>query len=405
MVSNWQKTDGRLDWHVAVPCNTSATLCFPDGTVKTVGSGVYDFSLDLPPSHPLFLTDELITPGAPSAHASTIAETPDGNLVVAYFAGTYERNPDCNIYVHVREKGSKEWSPAILAADGRSAGINTSSSPVKTACWNPVLTAMPSGELWLFYKVGKTVGDWTGWLVRSADGGYSWSKPEPLPQGFLGPIKNKPLLLRDSLGHDRLVCGSSTEGHGWRFHVEILDLSVSPGAAGRWRYVGPVASTTAVKTDDNQPHPIDCIQPSILQLADGRLQVLMRTHNARLATSYSSDNGDTWSPVTLTGIVNNQSGTDAVTLLKPFRKDGMTMRHVLVYNDFETLPHTRKGPRTPLSLALSPDGQSWYHWLTLEDSPAGEYSYPAIIQGSDGTLHCTYTWQRKRIAYKRIALP
>ena len=142
--------------------------------------------------------------------------------------------------------------------------------------------------------------------------------------------------------------------------------------------------------------PIDCIQPSFLQLKDGRLQVLMRTHNAKLATSFSSDNGETWTPVTLSEIGNNQSGTDAVTL-----RDG---RHVLIYNNFETLPNKTKGPRTPLSLAISDDGEHWQHLLTLEDSPVGEYSYPAIIQGKDGTLHCVYTWQRERIAYKQVDL-
>jgi alpha-L-rhamnosidase len=212
-------------------------------------------------------------------------------------------------------------------------------------------------------------------------------------------VKNKPLLRLAPTGDprrrkgwekgDRLICGSSTEGNGWRFHVEILDLDTQ-----QWRYVGPVESTVAVKTDDNQPHPIDCIQPSILMLKDGRLQVLMRTHNARLAQSFSSDGGETWSPVTLSEVENNQSGTDAVTL-----NDG---RHVLVYNNFETLPLTKKGPRTPLSLAVSDDGATWRHWLTLESSPTGEYSYPAIIQGRDGTLHVVYTWQRTRIAYQRV---
>jgi alpha-L-rhamnosidase len=143
-------------------------------------------------------------------------------------------------------------------------------------------------------------------------------------------------------------------------------------------------------------HPIDCIQPSILKLKDGRLQVLMRTRNGKLATSFSSDHGDTWSAVTLTDVPNNQSGTDAVTL-----KDG---RHVLIYNDFETLPGTKKGPRTPVSIALSDDGTRWSHALTLEDSPISQYSYPAIIQGKDGTLHCLYTWRRQRMAYKQIDL-
>lgn len=378
VASKWQKTPQHGDWHVDIPCNVTAQVHLPDGTVKTVGSGSHHFAIDLPQRDKRIIKSEFVYTEAPfaSCHASTIVETRRGDLVVAYFGGTYERNPDCNIWVNIRQKGSSQWNKPILAADGNG-----------TACWNPVLCEMPDGQLWLFYKVGVNVAGWTGWLTKSDDGGRTWSAPEALPQGFLGPIKNKPLLLGN-----RLICGSSTEGHGWRFHVEILDLET-----GQWRYVGPVESTISVKTDDGEPHPIDCIQPSILQLSDGRLMVLMRTHNARLAQSFSSDGGETWTPVTLSPVENNQSGTDAVTL-----RDG---RQVLIYNNFETLMHTKKGPRTPLSIAVSSDdGLTWQHLITLEGSAAGEYSYPAIIEGRDGTLHCTYTWQRKRVAYKQVRL-
>ncbi len=199
-------------------------------------------------------------------------------------------------------------------------------------------------------------------------------------------MKNKPIILGN-----RLICGASTEAKGWKFHVELYDLKTK-----EWKYVGPVESTEAVKTDDKKMHPIDCIQPSILKLKDGRLKVLMRTHNGFLAQSYSSDNGETWTPVTLSDIPNNESGTDAVTL-----QDG---RQILIYNNFQTIDGTKKGPRTPLSIAESDDGERWHHVLTLEDSPISQYSYPAIIQGRDGKLHCVYTWRRQRIAYKEIDL-
>ena len=113
--------------------------------------------------------------------------------------------------------------------------------------------------------------------------------------------------------------------------------------------------------------------------------------------TYSSDNGDTWSKVTLTDIPNNNSGTDAVTLA-----DG---RQVLIYNNFETIPGTPKGLRTPLSLAVSEDdGETWKEVIVLEDSPISQYSYPSIIQGKDGKLHAVYTWRRERVSYKEIDL-
>ena len=445
--SHWRKTLQHLEWDVTIPCNTTAEVCLPNGETKTVGSGPYHFSVDIPTSHPAIVKDEFLYDHTyfPEAHASTIVERKNGDLVAGYFGGTHEKDPDVCIWVNIKKKGSGEWSKPILAADGvlslddpnaKYMGLSglmddttpATAGPIRTvfggfaakstlpdeqnydyitkttrlvlggsaaklkrkSCWNPVLFEMPDGELWLFFKIGSSVGDWTGWLTKSKDGGRTWSNKEPLPydaegRAFLGPIKNKPELI-----NGRLLCPSSTENNGWRFHMEIYDLKTK-----QWKYV-PVESTEAIKTDDNKMHPIDCIQPSILKLKDGRLQVLMRTHNAHIATSFSSDNGDSWTPVTLLDIENNQSGTDAVSL-----QDG---RHALIYNNFETLPLTPKGVRTPCSIALSPDGTNWQHALTLEDSPIDQYSYPAIIQGRDGTLHCVYTWRRQRVSYKQIDL-
>jgi alpha-L-rhamnosidase len=390
--SSWKKTLQHLDWDVEIPCNTIADVYLPDGKVEHIGSGKYHFSVNIPTHNPAIVKDEFLYDFAPfpEAHASTITELKNGDLLAAYFGGTKERNPDVCIWVSRKPKGADYWEAPVMAADGtedyRHLPLNRTAKPRK-ACWNPVLFTMPDGEVWLFFKIGKNVPDWQGWVVKSRDGGKTWSRRESLPQGFIGPVKNKPVLI-----NGRLICGSSTEGSdGWRFHVEIYNL-----ATKEWKYVGPVPAVDALMTDDNRIHPIRCIQPSILKLKDGRLQVLMRTHSGKLATSFSTDQGDNWSTVTLTDLPNNQSGTDAVTL-----KDG---RQVLIYNDFETIPGTKKGPRTPLSLALSDDGAHWHHILTLEDSPISQYSYPAIIQGKNGHLYCVYTWRRQRIIFMEIDL-
>jgi predicted neuraminidase len=87
--------------------------------------------------------------------------------------------------------------------------------------------------------------------------------------------------------------------------------------------------------------------------------------------------------MTLTNLPHPNSGIDAVTL-----SDG---RHLLVYNP------TPKD-RTPLAVAISPDGKQWKDVLTLEDAP-GEFSYPAVIQTSDGQVHITYTYRRQTIKH------
>jgi predicted neuraminidase len=53
-------------------------------------------------------------------------------------------------------------------------------------------------------------------------------------------------------------------------------------------------------------------------------------------------------------------------------------------------------------VAISEDGLSWEAALELEDSEIGRYSYPAVIQSSDGMVHVVYTWRRERIKYVKI---
>jgi predicted neuraminidase len=67
-------------------------------------------------------------------------------------------------------------------------------------------------------------------------------------------------------------------------------------------------------------------------------------------------------------------------------------RLVLAFNN--SIDH-----RSPLSLAVSDDqDETWRVALDVETGP-GEYSYPALIQGTDGTLHLLYTDRRFAIAH------
>ena len=61
--------------------------------------------------------------------------------------------------------------------------------------------------------------------------------------------------------------------------------------------------------------------------------------------------------------------------------------------------------RSVLRVATSTDGVTWTDVHTLEEQPRGEFSYPAVIQAADGTVHLTYTHDRKRIRYVQLAWP
>jgi predicted neuraminidase len=300
----------------------------------------------------------------PSCHASTIVETKSG-LVAAWFGGTAERNPDVCIYVSRMENGT--WTAPVAVADG--VGFATNRLPT----WNPVLFQPRNGPLLLFYKVGPAPAKWWGMVTTSTDDGKTWSKPGRLPDGILGPIKNKPVQLASG----DILCGSSTEGDGWKVHFERTS-----DFGNTWTTTPPV----------NDGKAIGAIQPSILLLRDGSLAAIGRTRNEKLFQLSSHDQGKTWNEMSLTDLPNPDSGTDAVTL-----RDG---RQLLVYNHNTRGGSKNKG-RSPLNVAVSPDGTHWFAALVLEDDPDAPsgFAYPAVIQTSDGLVHITYTWERKRIKH------
>jgi len=307
------------------------------------------------------IVDEFIYDDAPfpECHASTIVETPSG-LVVAWFGGTREKDPDVEIWVSRRQEGA--WSAPVSVADGVQA------SGERYPCWNPVLV-QHADRLSLYYKVGPSPSEWWGMVKHSTDDGATWSDASRLAEGILGPIRNKPIRTADGAW----LSGSSSEHDGWRVHIE---RSNDDGAT--W-----IASEAL-----NDRGELESIQPTFLTLPDGVIRMLCRAKTAgRITTADSRDGGATWTGLATIELPNPNSGIDAVTFAPG--------RHALVYN------HTPRG-RSPLNLALSDDGSNWSAARVLVEEAGAEFSYPAIIATADGHLHITYTWKRQRIRHVEI---
>jgi predicted neuraminidase len=321
-----------------------------------------------------------------SAHASTLVELKDGSFMAAWFGGTKEGHPDVAIWSSRKNSGySHGWSaPEELA---REPGV---------PCWNPVLFHTNDGRLWLYYKFGPSPDTWTAARRHSDDDGKTWSPAEHLPAGLIGPVRAKPLVLPNGT----IISGSSTEAyHSWAVWIE---RSVDGGKS--WTRTGPIVPPAdAVKitsekgTGANPAHvpglqgwdeTTGIIQPSVVSLGGKKLRFYARStaNVARIVVADSPDEGITWNGARPLDLPNPNSGIDAIAL-----NEG---RVVLVFNNTTT-------GRTPLNLAVSPDGEHFTTFATLEEGP-GEYSYPAIIQGKNGDLYITYTWNRKSIAFRHV---
>lgn len=324
-------------------------------------------------SQPGFVKSEFIyEKGAyPQIHATTIEEGKAG-FVAAWFGGTKEKDPDVGIWVSRLVDG--KWTDSVEVANGVQYK-RPDGSVHRHPTWNPVLFQPKEGPLMLFFKAGPNPDAWWGMLMTSEDGGKTWSEPHRLPEGILGPIKNRPVQLDDGT----IICPSSNETpehpSKWSVHFErTKDLGKT------WDLVGPVNDGVAIQA----------IQPSILKLGGDKLLAIGRSRQDRIFEVASNDGGKTWSKMSLGTLPNNNSGTDALTL-----QDG---RHLIVYNHIGGTPGRWGGKRTPLNVSISKDGRNWQAALILENEP-GEYSYPSLIQSKDGMVHITYTWKRERVKH------
>lgn len=309
----------------------------------------------------------LNNPPFQNCHAVTIVETGKDTLLYAWFGGDQEGAKNVSIWGCYRYANQKnQWGKLLLLAKGQD------SSGIAQPCWNPVLFKTSDGVLFLDYKVGINPREWWAERKVSYDNGKTWSSSKRLPSPFLGPIKNKPIQLKNGT----ILYPSSTESineESWQIHLESTDAT-----GNHWQYI-----------------PIDCdsfdvIQPTILQYGNDSLQMLCRSKQNTIIQTWSFDNGRSWSSLSPLNLHNPNSGIDAVTL-----KNGWQL---LVYNPMLSGKDWWAG-RSILKVALSKNGIDWKDIITLESHTKGEYSYPAVIQDSRNIIRIAYTHNRTNMKF------
>src|SRR3954447_13996308 len=335
------------------------------------------------------IREAYLVPIFPSAHAANLLELKNGDLLCAWFSGTWEGNSDVAIVLSRLAAGSNQWtSPTVVDHhEGES-------------YQNPVPFQAPDESIWLFHTTqGAGAGQANAKVLvaKLIDGGKTWRRPSVLfdqPGAF---VRHPVLVLADGTWMLPMYF-TPTKGitDGAQAHYSLVKLSRDRGR--HWE-------------DAHIPNSNGYVQPSVVRLKNGKYVAFLRSRYADNIFRSASDDGKTWSAPERTQLPNNNASIQAATLA-----DGNV---VIAFNNVGSAisdGNPKTGPRKPLSVALSREGgETWTEIRDLETGalPPGaapvpaesklpgreEFSHASILQTRDGLIHVAYTYRRYTIKH------
>jgi len=218
------------------------------------------------------------------------------------------------------------------------------------------------------------------WTVRSLNDGRTWRDCQCIQRGYCGalidaietssgrivvPVQD---LLRNRTRHAIRPCTSGDQGKTWA-PSNLLDL----GGHG---------------------HHAGTMEPTLVELGDGRLWMLLRTNLDQFWSTYSDDDGQSWRVLQPSGIDASSAPAHMVRLAsgrlvlvwnrarpsgggEPFRRGG----------DDDFSGEVASWQREELSMAFSSDdGGTWSEPVVMVRVPGGGPSYPYVFEARPGEL-------------------
>jgi len=216
------------------------------------------------------------------------------------------------------------------------------------------------------------------YVTRSTDDGKTWQAPRLVQDGYCGALRTMIQLKsgrvvlgcqdarRDPGRHVCFTYTSDDEGQTWR-QSNVIDL-------GQYGGYGDHGGG---------------IEPTVVELGDGRLWMLIRTYRGRFSEAFSTDGGLTWEDVRPSAIESSGSPGQLRRL--------QSGRLVLFWNRFID-PARRSGRREQLSMAFSEDdGRTWTNPVVVaydpmrpgDTEPEHRLAYPYVFERVPGELWVT----------------
>lgn len=294
-----------------------------------------------------------------------MTELANGDLYLAWYGGDGEYAPGTAVYGS-RYSGGAWSTPKVLAQD-----------PFYSV-GNPVVWQAPDGLVWLWYVVrpGTTWSTSRIGMKVSKDGAESWSDASMLTFEEGTMVRGRPIVLRDGdyllpvwkeTGHDTEVVGADTASFVLRYNPRTK----------KW-------------TESNRIHArMGALQPAVVQMDGNYLIAYCRRGGGYggktrgyILRSESHDGGNTWSPGAETAMPNPNAAVDFLKL-----RNGDLL---LIYND-------SMSDRTPLTAAVSTDGDKSYPYKVNIAEGKNSFAYPYAIQTRDGKIHLVFTSDQRTV--------
>lgn len=185
----------------------------------------------------------------------------------------------------ISNDGGKTWTAFNVVA--------RNTIPEVTIC-RPTALRTKDGAIWVFYngyirydaqEPSKSKSDI--WSLRSVDGGQTWQDHHRIWEGYSGMMNGVIETRAGTIivpmdhpgGFSRWVSSclvSKDRGKSWTF-VDGTDIGEKTDAGRRWAGLSGGG-----------------MEPTVIQLKDGRIWMLMRTILGQLWQSFSGDDGLTW---------------------------------------------------------------------------------------------------------------
>jgi hypothetical protein len=210
------------------------------------------------------------------------------------------------------------------------------------------------------------------YCIRSEDGGKTWGDPIQLYGGWCGAVRD---VIQTEAG-TLLVPGQElmmAEGRHCIRPYRSTDL-------------GKTWTTCNTLDIGGQGDHAGAVEPTLIQLRDGRVRMLIRSYHGHFYESWSDDDGKTWDGPKPSAI--KASGAPAIL---ERLSDG---RLALVWNRLYLDGTKVRQERTELSLALSDDdGKTWGKPVVIATNADGNrnngnrVAYPYLFEPKPG-----YVW-------------